>query len=360
MKFGRHYIVLLSFSLVAMGCAALTVEPPGKNGFDEPVLYFQKQSHQFEQEGEYDLARRHLEIACSLAPDNRHLAADLDRLTSAIQQRAEQYHIQGAVLYKTKKNSAAQTAWLKALRTAPSRQDTRQRLTESQPGYNLVHYPVKTGDTPATIAAAVYNDPGKAFMVAYFGGFNDKAPTTTAPLPGAVITLPRIDDLLTKWRTDDQALTKRSTGRESQFEKELAEAAAFLENGDYEYILPLTRQILAADPGNPRALEMENHVHYHRGIRLAIQKKYPAALAELENTDRNFKDTAAQIDRLKKEMTALSAQHYRIGVRYFLKEDLEKAVSEWETAVELDPANTKAVRDMNNARQLIEKLKTME
>lgn len=356
MKFGRHYIVLLSFSLVAMGCAAFSVEPPGKNGFDEPVLYFQKQSHQFEQEGEYDLARRHLEIACSLDPDNRHLAADLDRLTGVIQRRAEQYHLQGAVLYKTQKISGAQTAWLKTLRTAPSRQDTRQRLTETQPGYNPIHYPVKTGDTPATIAAAVYNDPDKAFMVAYFGGFN----TTTTPLPGTVITLPQIDNLLAKWRTDDQALTQRSTGRESQFEKELAEAAAFLENGDYEYILPLTRKILAADPGNLRALEMENHVHYHRGIRLAIQKQYAAALAELENTDRNFKDTAAQIDRLKNEMAALSAQHYRVGVRYFLREDLEKAVSEWETAVELDPNNTKAIRDMNNARQLIEKLKTME
>jgi hypothetical protein len=52
--------------------------------------------------------------------------------------------------------------------------------------------------------------------------------------------------------------------------------------------------------------------------------------------------------------------HYLQGVRYFLNEDLQNAINEWETTLTLDPGHIKAKNDIKNARSLLEKLKKVQ
>ncbi len=45
--------------------------------------------------------------------------------------------------------------------------------------------------------------------------------------------------------------------------------------------------------------------------------------------------------------------HYRKGLNYFLAEDLQGAIREWEETLRLDPEHTKAKRDIEKARSLL-------
>ena len=52
--------------------------------------------------------------------------------------------------------------------------------------------------------------------------------------------------------------------------------------------------------------------------------------------------------------------HYRQGVKYFVAENLQKAIDEWELVLRLNPQHPKARQDITNARKLIEKLEAIE
>jgi hypothetical protein len=52
--------------------------------------------------------------------------------------------------------------------------------------------------------------------------------------------------------------------------------------------------------------------------------------------------------------------HYLQGVKYFLNEELQSAIKEWETTLTLDPEHIKAKKDIKNAKSLLEKLKKVK
>ena len=45
--------------------------------------------------------------------------------------------------------------------------------------------------------------------------------------------------------------------------------------------------------------------------------------------------------------------HYRKGLNYFLAEDLQGAIREWEETLRLDPEHPNAKRDIEKARSLL-------
>ena len=51
---------------------------------------------------------------------------------------------------------------------------------------------------------------------------------------------------------------------------------------------------------------------------------------------------------------------YRDGVKQFINEDLEKAITTWKKVLELNPEHPKARQDMENAERLLEKLKALD
>jgi tetratricopeptide (TPR) repeat protein len=48
--------------------------------------------------------------------------------------------------------------------------------------------------------------------------------------------------------------------------------------------------------------------------------------------------------------------HYMMGVRHFLAEELDKAVKAWEEALRLNPDHSRAAKDLEKARRLLENL----
>ncbi len=79
-------------------------------------------------------------------------------------------------------------------------------------------------------------------------------------------------------------------------------------------------------------------------------REYPEEPSPLKNA----LDSAPYF-RLQNEAEA----HYKKGVAYFLAEELDKAVEEWEETLRLNPAHAKAKKDLEKARRLLEGLKKL-
>jgi len=93
---------------------------------------------------------------------------------------------------------------------------------------------------------------------------------------------------------------------------------------------------------------------------LLIQKKYDEALRLLDKADPA--NVCVEKIRLavKKTIKQQAEAYYIQGVKYFLNEELESAIKEWEKTLKLNPEHDKAKKNIKNARSLLEKLKKVK
>ncbi len=76
----------------------------------------------------------------------------------------------------------------------------------------------------------------------------------------------------------------------------------------------------------------------------------------LEKVDSGYKDIKEYIVSVRMEMKKKADSLYKKGVKYFINEELQKAINEWTEALELDPGRIQIKEDIKNARHLLEKL----
>jgi len=74
------------------------------------------------------------------------------------------------------------------------------------------------------------------------------------------------------------------------------------------------------------------------------------------NAHRNAVERKEDAERKLREADA----HYAAGMRSFLAEGLEEAIREWEKTLSLDPAHPKALRDIEKARRLKERIESQK
>jgi tetratricopeptide (TPR) repeat protein len=142
--------------------------------------------------------------------------------------------------------------------------------------------------------------------------------------------------------------------------QELQRAEALLQAKAYTNALTVARLVLEYDPSNAKAGELVNRIVCDHGNALVEEQKYEEAMAVLAQGDERsycISETKAAIQTHLKQQ---AETHYLLGVKYFLLEDLQQAINEWEIAVKLDPEHDKARSGIQNARHLLEQLDKVE
>ncbi len=133
-----------------------------------------------------------------------------------------------------------------------------------------------------------------------------------------------------------------------------------LEEGAYLEARTVVEEILASEPGNQAAKSLMDAINYAIANQLLAEGKDQEAIAVLETIDPAYEDTAVLINDAQLRLNAAAETHYRNGVKYFLNEELELAIEQWQAALRLNPNLDKARRDIANARRLLEKLEALE
>ena len=125
----------------------------------------------------------------------------------------------------------------------------------------------------------------------------------------------------------------------------------------YEKVPPLLDEINRLDPANQEATDLANQVYYRIGEAFYKNRQYVAARDALNRVSPDFKDTKLLLASVQLVIDQQVDAHYKRGVKYFINEELENAIAEWEKVLVLNPGHLKAAEDIDNARQLLDKIK---
>lgn len=100
--------------------------------------------------------------------------------------------------------------------------------------------------------------------------------------------------------------------------------------------------------------------HYESGKNFLEGGDYPAAIEEFNLTlscDPDYKDTTYLIEEILEERDSAVSLHMKKGIAFFQKDELEKAIEQWDIVLRLDPENSDAKGYKIKAETMVEKLK---
>ena len=143
-------------------------------------------------------------------------------------------------------------------------------------------------------------------------------------------------------------------------EEKLKVARDHLKNRQWAGVISVSEEILAQDPSNDEAKMLFSNASYKLGKLLLDRGETVKSIKILSRIEPSYEDTGQLISLARARMKSQAETLYRDGVKYFINEDLEKAVETWKKALELNPEHPKARQDMENAQRLIEKLRALD
>ena len=335
-----------------------------------------------ETKGDLPMALFYLKVAASLSPDEKALSQRLSRLKKRIQKKAEQRFKEGIKLLRGRQMEKARQAFLDTLRYDPQHEKALEYIYSKFSPFKSVSYKVEKGDTKAKIAAKVFLDPDKAFLISYF--YAETSGREVLP-KDMLLDLPYVASLPVAKPTEKDRLSPETsspvppakevqpspeTPPTEQIETaslpvfkvgfELAKAERLLKDKRYDDALAIADDILDHDYDNMEAEGLINRVYYQKGSDLFQQQRYLDAQTVLGYIDPESIPTQGILAEIKAILHQQAETHYLKGVKFFLNEELENAIQEWQTVLKLNPEHAKAASDIRDATRLLKKLQEIE
>ena len=389
-----------------------------------PASYYLEKASKYEKKQELQTALFYLQIAGTLDPASTKIPEKITSIKSVIDHKAGQHFTTGEEFFKKRKIEDARKQFLTTLRYAPGHKGALDYLKNKLHPKEYQNYKIKEKDTLKAIAKKFYKDPSKDFLIAYFNNLKTGSNAVSGtilelPLLGPEFNRPPInipaelikaENLLKEKRYPevlgvsekilkyDPMNQKASDLKNSAYfriglelsgkenypqaikmfkkvapeyqgveqaiqqviNKELDKANILLKQKQYEQAVAVARKILDYDKPNKAAENLINTAFCQQARDLIIRKNYSEALRLLSKADPEYdcvKKTTSDVYKAKKKQAEV---HYLKGVKYFLNEELQSAINEWEKALALNPEHKKAKKNIKNARSLLEKLEKVK
>ncbi len=338
------WFLLIIMITVATGCSGI-----GKSHrlFEEKEVYavyyhYWQRAQESETVSDWHMAEYLYQIAHQLEPENKDIELKTAFLKEKIKTESEIHFQRGFDYYGNGEIKKARQEFLTALRINPDHKKARVYLVEiiQKPEYNT--FKVNQETDLKTIAQAFYNDPEKSFLIAYFNDIQEHA----APAIGSILMIPWVP------------IQKSSVPFD--LEENLEKARLYLDSKRFSQALAMTSKIREHEPENIEAMDIENAVYHQIAQEFERFGKYSDALNTMLKVQSDNQSTKSYITHLRQLVKDKADQHYRRGVRYFVNEELEKAIKEWERTLAIDPKNEMAQKDIGNAKSLLEKLRQIQ
>ncbi len=342
----RNYLSYLLAMLMLAGTSCSGVSKTHclseeKEIFAVSYHYWQR-ANEAETVNDWNMAKYLYRIAHQLDPENKDIERKIVFLNDKIQSESQLHFQRGLDFYRNGKINKARQALLTALRINPEHHEARIYLLEiiQQPEQNAFKVDQKTD--LKTIAQAFYNDPEKSFLIAYFNDIQEHV----APEIGSTLIIPWVP------------IQKSSVPFD--LEENLGKARLYLDSKRFSQALAMTSKIQEYEPENMEAMDINNAVYHQIAQEFERFGKYSDALNTMLKVQSDNQSTKSYISHLRLLVKDKADQHYRRGVRYFVNEELEKAIKEWERTLAIDPTNEMAQKDIGNAKSLLEKLRQIQ
>jgi tetratricopeptide (TPR) repeat protein len=361
---GSLLLVLLTVSCAGPPTKKDESAPPVAERRDEKGLYEElsrrcrMKASEYEKTGELPKARQMWEIVSRLSPGDEEALRAMETISTQMRTMADQHFKKGTAYFQNKAIPAARREFLLALLYDPDHKEALDYIKNRLEGDDYTLYEVKQGDTLQGVAQKTYHDPGKDFLISYFNDLAMNARLTR----GMTLKLPVLEPASAKRGASTEEHLWKPTVEEEPPAKSidaptlLTKAKNLFKAKKYKEVTTIVETILENDPRNAEARNLMNDSYYQMGKMSSSAKKYQEALTFFNHVDPRYKDVRESRAMVEKQ---LAEAHYVTGVRFYINEDLEKAINEWETTLALNPDHPKAKKDIENARALLRKLQEL-
>ena len=321
-----------------------------KDSFSDFPERYRRKAREDEKRGDLPKALKAWEVVKSFLPTDPEAGEKIGQLKEQISAAADKHFRKGVSYFKTHSYSSARKEFLLTLYLKPDHVEAIQYLKEKLAGEDFLTYEVKKGDTIKEVARKIYKDPQKDFLIAYFNGLKIDGRIE----PPMILKMPFLDFTPAKRTSIRPPMAADPIPEIALDMKEiLGKVRTTYQEGDYQESAALAEKVLKYDPANKETRELMNASYYQWGKRLSRERKYHEALEAFHRVDPGYKDANFQLAHNRKQ---LAEEHYIKGVKFFIEEDIEKAIQEWKTTLSLEPDHPKAKKDIENARNLLQKL----
>ncbi len=241
-----------------------------EKGVSDLSEQYRIKAREYEETRELQRAITSLKIAGDLAPGNKEILLETDRLVSKSEIEAQSHFKKGLSYAEKNDLKAARDEFITALRYNPDFREPFEHLKNMLHPEAFMMYPVEKKDTLKMIALKVYQDYKKDFLIAYFNDIEQNIPLK----PGTVLKLPVLDKILVQKQFDA--------------EDELNRAKFYFELEEYDLVLAISKKILRHDDSNTEAADLVNASCRQMGILLGRQGRYDQALEILNKIDPDY------------------------------------------------------------------------
>jgi tetratricopeptide (TPR) repeat protein len=275
-------------------------------------------------------------------PHNAEALDNLNRLATLAARRARDAYLEGQKALAQGQPQMARQWFLATLRLNPKALEARQQLHQLMNAPSFRWHSLQPGESLANLSLQFYGTATGADLIAFV---ND-IPANAEVLVPRSLKIP--------------ALAAHRPYKTQQTQQTLARARALSQAGQHAKVLSITEPLLRANPKLSPAVELQNQSCYILGKRLFQEKRYTEArqmLAKIQGAQPGLENLRAELDQAMQQQ---AETYYRDGVKYFLSDELERAIESWRLTLELDPEHQEAAASINDAQTLLQKLKTVE
>lgn len=359
----RLRIVSILLIFFISGCLANQVENLGNQsaitGYPELEKIYFKKARLAEQNEDYYQASFYWWILSNLKPDDFQANDRSQYLLRLSKERSQEYAIQGLSFIEAGDYEKSVFYFLKSLTYYPYNNDSIKALKEQKNNSDFFIYKSKSGQSLGDIVLEEYRNHEMIEVISHFNDIENPDEELTA---GTLIKLIINEG---PYRTDEgHNKVDNVKGYEdfgSAFTRELIERGekSFQEK-DFTSAMSFAEMVLKESSRlHPRAKTLHNNSGYSLAQQLINSGKSYDALQILKQIDNNFLNVHELLISLQDELNIKAEYHYSLGVEYFLAENLQQALVEWNAALKLNPTHVRAKKGVLKVEKMLDKLKEL-
>lgn len=314
-------------------------------------------ARELEAQGEFAMALDHWRLVHGIARDRTESADEITRLEKKIAQAVQAHYQNGLSKLGKKEMAAARNHFLAALRLDPGFQPALKQIKARFSPFPLAAYRSVPGDSPATVAGKFFGDEKKAFLVVWFNDLPEKG-----PLPaGTLLILPKLKKIPVKRARKKKPPLRPAEASEppAKNDRDLENARARFDQGRYAQSLDLAEAVLIEVPDSIAARDLAAEARYRVALDHFDHQRLVQARTVLESADEKHEASMALMSVVHARLNERAQVHYRNGVKHFINDDLKAAIAQWEKTLACNPDHAKARENIDSARRLLEKIRTL-
>ncbi|MFH1293869.1 MAG: LysM peptidoglycan-binding domain-containing protein [Pseudomonadota bacterium] len=358
------------------GCATFGERPHEVVKEDLFKEYLQK-GRECKDKGDLVEALKQYKLAMTVDPANKEVIDGSNRVETALRSLAEKHYKAGLELDKAGKYARSRQQFLIALRLWPDYPEainmliTRKRIKIKR----YVVHTVRSSESVSKLAKIYYGDPEKFSIIAKYNNFDDASRIAA----GQKIKIPEIEGVdflvgkepieaeslpvdnseIAEWDWEDYALEDRP--------EPVDQVAIYRNHGvdlfrkrEYQMAIVEFSKVLNANPDDNIALAYAHKSHYQLAMDFYAKKDYLGARDQFKASLRYTKDCYDCNLYIRKSEDLYKEMHYKEGIRFFDREQLNEAIKEWELVRFMDPDYKKVNELINKAKTLLKKIEELK